>query len=80
MSDHNLCSFDRKKCFKQIFSFVITIIISYIHVFNMNNKVLADLFSLLISLDQLRKLSWNGIPKELRGTAWRLLSVCKYFT
>ncbi|XP_057297209.1 TBC1 domain family member 22B-like isoform X2 [Hydractinia symbiolongicarpus] len=25
-------------------------------------------------LDQLRKLSWNGIPKELRGTAWRLLS------
>ena len=26
-------------------------------------------------LDQLRKLSWNGIPKALRGTTWRLLSV-----
>ena len=30
-------------------------------------------------LDQLRKLSWNGVPKVLRGTAWRLLSVYKPF-
>lgn len=25
-------------------------------------------------VDQLRKMSWNGIPKLLRGTTWRLLS------
>ena len=25
--------------------------------------------------DQLRKLSWNGIPEVVRGNTWRLLSV-----
>lgn len=28
-----------------------------------------------VDLEKLRKLSWNGIPTELRPTAWKLLMV-----
>jgi hypothetical protein len=27
-------------------------------------------------LDELRKASWNGIPKQYRAKAWKLLCVC----
>lgn len=30
----------------------------------------------VVDLEQLRKLSWGGIPTEHRPTAWRLLLVC----
>jgi len=28
------------------------------------------------NLDELRKASWNGIPKQYRAQAWKLLCVC----
>ncbi|NXF18692.1 TB22A protein, partial [Rhodinocichla rosea] len=31
-------------------------------------------------LDELRKLSWSGIPKRVRPIAWKLLSVIKHFS
>lgn len=30
----------------------------------------------LLNLDDLRHLSWSGIPVEVRPTTWRLLAVC----
>ena len=29
-----------------------------------------------IDFEQLRKLSWSGIPEEIRPTVWKLLMVC----
>lgn len=31
----------------------------------------------VLNLDELRQLSWSGIPARLRSVTWRLLSVSK---
>ena len=33
----------------------------------------------LLNLDELRQLSWSGVPAKLRSVTWRLLSVSNYY-
>lgn len=37
------------------------------------------LFKLIYDSDELRKASWNGIPRQYRAQAWKLLCVRFFF-
>jgi hypothetical protein len=43
------------------------------------NKFKALLDSPMVDLEQLKKLSWMGIPEEIRPTVWKILMVGKSY-